>query len=33
MAALYPALLVAVGALDLDELRRLLRNRGNPEAV
>jgi PST family polysaccharide transporter len=33
MTALYPALLVAVRALDLDQLRRLLRERKGPEAA
>jgi O-antigen/teichoic acid export membrane protein len=33
MTALYPPLLVALRALDLDELRRLLRNRKAPEAI
>jgi O-antigen/teichoic acid export membrane protein len=33
MAVLYPLLLVALRALDLDELRRLLRNRGAAEAI
>ncbi|HET6998424.1 MAG TPA: flippase [Solirubrobacterales bacterium] len=33
MTALYPALLIAFRALDLDELRRLLRNRKAPEPV
>lgn len=33
MTALYPALLVALGALDLGELRRLLRERKTPEAM
>jgi O-antigen/teichoic acid export membrane protein len=33
MTALYPALLVALRAVDLAELRRLLRNRKAPEAL
>lgn len=33
MTALYPALLVAMRALDLNELRRLLRNRGASEPI
>jgi O-antigen/teichoic acid export membrane protein len=33
MAVLYPLLLVALRALDLNELRRLLRNRGTAEAI
>ena len=33
MTAVYPPLLVAFGALDLDELRRLVRNRKAPEAA
>ncbi len=33
MTALYPLLLVALGALDLNELRRLLRDRKDPEAA
>ncbi len=31
MTVLYPPLLIALGALDLDELRRLIRNRKAPE--
>jgi O-antigen/teichoic acid export membrane protein len=33
MTALYPTLLVAFGALDLDQLRRLVRDRKEPEAA
>jgi O-antigen/teichoic acid export membrane protein len=33
MAVLYPALLLALGALDLDQLRGLLRERRAPEAT
>jgi hypothetical protein len=33
MTVLYPLLLVAFRALDLDELRRLVRSRKGPEAA